>query len=735
MKFLRYMSFILFSCVVFSCSDDNGNDPEVTPLKPVDGLTAPNNQATYELNSNLSDYITFEWKKDEVKSSSSPVYEVVFIKKGGDFNAPIGKIKSDNSGIANKAKISHQQLDKIWKDAGVAEGEESTLVWSVLTSLNQQKLIATVTREITLTRSAPFVVPTALFITGEGSETGTTLGRALEYKKLSSGVFEIFTKLEAGKNYKIIDAREEGTLRSFYVKDGKIEQGIEQSKVSKTGVYRISVDFNTTKVSLSQVTNLGLFYCIHNRSIADLKYIGEGVWSLDDIYMFFSKEGWGLEDRYKFQMELLEANGTTKKVFWGTKYATDSGPSGDAAYFEVAESSSNELWDDKWKFKSDLHKKYMKVTVSLKGNQSYTHSIEKVNTVVNWGELANRSTTSFLDAFWNSKGHFNNDTNGNVGTYDYWPEAHAADVIIDGFLRTNSSVYKQYIYNFYEGVKKKNGNRFYNNYYDDMAWHGLTHLRAFEATNDSRYEESARDLWHWIAEGWNDYDGGGIPWNHDNTNEGKGKGVPSNGPSTIIAIRRWVKYGNSEIVQGENDLQWAKKIYSWMRNNRYEPETGRVFEKKDDKGGDWTYNAGTFMGAAMELYDVTKEQIYFDDAVRTADYALANLSGGGVHILSDWAEQQDHDVNLFKAIFIRYFTRLIMYNNLPEDKRKEYIDFMLHCANSLRSRGAIYEPYVLYSHRWWEKPKDPNKIFLRAQISGCTLIEAMALLEKKGYLK
>jgi len=40
---------------------------------------------------------------------------------------------------------------------------------------------------------------------------------------------------------------------------------------------------------------------------------------------------------------------------------------------------------------------------------------------------------------------------------------------------------------------------------------------------------------------------------------------------------------------------------------------------------------------------------------------------------------------------------------------------------------------ILFGYRWWEAPLD-GKAGLRAEISGATLMEAMATLKQGGYL-
>lgn len=366
-------------------------------------------------------------------------------------------------------------------------------------------------------------------------------------------------------------------------------------------------------------------------------------------------------------------------------------------------------------------------------NDVYVDKSTKYN--IDWSAAADSSSTSFVNVYWNStKRHFNNDNFGTVNQFDYWPEAHGLDVLVDAYTRTKGNLYKDKITDFYEGVKAKNGNSFYNNYYDDMGWHGMAHLRAFEATGDARYEASAKQLWQWIVTGWNDFDGGGIPWNHENTDAGKSKGIPSNGPAAIIAARRWQKYGAAEVVNGLNNLQWLDKIYNWMKENRVVQQSGRVFEKITDTKGDWTYNAGTYMGAALEYYNITGNKVYLNDAIKTADWTTSTLVNANNKVLSDWAEQQDHDVNLFKGIFVRYLTLLIMHKDLPETNRKKYIYFLKNSAEILWTTGVVKSPVVLFGYHWWQAPVE-TKVALRTQLSACMLMEALAKLRAEGYVE
>lgn len=360
---------------------------------------------------------------------------------------------------------------------------------------------------------------------------------------------------------------------------------------------------------------------------------------------------------------------------------------------------------------------------------------------VSWAAAVDSSTTSFVNRYWNTTSHcFNNTYDGQVAWNDYWPEAHGLDVLVDAYLRTNDNKYKQAIYDWYEGVRQKNwySNNWENEYYDDMGWHGLAHMRALEATGDTRYEASSRDLWNWIAKGWTDTDGGGIQWRKDSDVKGDGKGIPANGPAAIIAARRYKKYPD-EVVEGLNDLQWAKRIYDWMKYYRTIISSGRVFENINDTRNDYSYDVGTYLGAALELYDITGDKTYWNDALSITNYHITyniNVTNG---VMRDYGEQSDngggHDCNLFKGIFVRYFTILIQHPDLSQADKARYVAFLKNNAEYMWIKGTQKFPDIKFSYTWWLTPTE-TEVWgdLRSAISAATTIEAMALLEKKGIL-
>ena len=160
---------------------------------------------------------------------------------------------------------------------------------------------------------------------------------------------------------------------------------------------------------------------------------------------------------------------------------------------------------------------------------------------VDWNAAANSTANVLINTFWNIGGKYFNDQSSGSTNFQYWPQAHALDVIIDAYQRTNDSKYKVYIDQWFEGVKIKNGNTFYNVFYDDMEWNALAILRAYKATGDVKYKDAALQIWEYIKVGWNDNAGGGITWKKGMEYS---KNACSNGPASILAARLYQEFGD-----------------------------------------------------------------------------------------------------------------------------------------------------------------------------------------------
>jgi predicted alpha-1,6-mannanase (GH76 family) len=252
-----------------------------------------------------------------------------------------------------------------------------------------------------------------------------------------------------------------------------------------------------------------------------------------------------------------------------------------------------------------------------------------------------------------------------------------------------------------------------------MEWIALALLRTYKATNEAKYKDAALELWGYIREGWNDHAGGGIAWERDN--HLWSKNACSNGPACILAARLYRETGD-EIYK-----DWALKIYDWEKATLFNSATGAVYDNIDGRSGQkntawiFTYNQGTFVGAAVELHNITGDKKYLDDAVLAASYTMTMLVNGA--ILKD---EGNGDGGLFKGIFVRYFTELIRQEGLDSATKKRYIQFLTNNAETLWTKGTNKE-HMLFGTSWSNKPGATAG--LTEHTSGCMLVEAMSALQ------
>lgn len=347
--------------------------------------------------------------------------------------------------------------------------------------------------------------------------------------------------------------------------------------------------------------------------------------------------------------------------------------------------------------------------------------------VIDWTKAADSSTNNLLAKFWNPSGNYFNETNANTN-FHYWPQAHALDVLVDAYKRTGKEEYKAYMDKWFTGVRQKNGNTFLNEFYDDMEWNALAMLRAYDATNDPKYKEAVEAVWADIKTGWNPTMGGGIAWRKAMPYY---KNTPANAPAAILATRLYKKFGNAD------DLVWANKIYTWLKDSLYNKSTGWVYDginsdNDGKKNTTWkfTYNQGTFIGAALELYKATNDAGYLNDAIQAANFTLTDntLTNFTDNLLRD---EGGGDGGLFKGVFVRYLTELIQAPGMVSTDKQRYINFVKHNAQTLWSKGTD-KNNLLYGSYWKNAPGATTDLTI--QLSGATLIEAMALLKKNNLL-
>jgi len=386
MKF-KIFQIALFSVllVVAGCSDKESLDH--LKVSAVQNLDNPENNKSITLTTSGS--VTFDWEAAKAEDGGLVMYEVLFDKEGGDFSNPIYSLTSDNGGTYAYATISHTVLDKIAKKAGINSSETGKIIWTVVSSKGINEMKSDKYNTLQVKRLSGFSddeIPSELYVTGAGSEGGTTLANAPKFKQTGTGEFEIYTKLTAGQSYQFVSAKS-GTPTTFYIAaDGTTLKEGGSSTVENTSVYRIKLDFNTGAASMAEISKLSYFFSPwwDGGSLFDFEYQGNGVWKAENEHIEFSQEEWGYDQRYKFYFTL--GDGTVE--WWDSNVWDNGQPDASTAasyyylYNHYTSADAVDALDDdivygySFKFASAFQDQNVNMTVSFSPDGAYTHSVE-----------------------------------------------------------------------------------------------------------------------------------------------------------------------------------------------------------------------------------------------------------------------------------------------------------------------------------------------------------------------
>jgi predicted alpha-1,6-mannanase (GH76 family) len=291
-----------------------------------------------------------------------------------------------------------------------------------------------------------------------------------------------------------------------------------------------------------------------------------------------------------------------------------------------------------------------------------------------------------------------------------WWSAQLWETLMDNYERTGSSIDRQLIDVIYEGwVQNHNG--IHSDYNDDLGWWALGATRAFNITHEQRYLTVAIK----IADGqWNSWDGtfgGGIWWRrsiHDQKN------VATNGTAAIV---------NATLYRYTGTARFKKRaiaLFNWVDAKLRSGDRldDRIQKPNNRIQVDYSYNYGSYIGAALALYRVTGSDSYVKRATSLADSALRRLvTSRGV-----LRAEGSGDGGGFKGIFVRNLRWLAGARAVPSDRRSAYtrfIDFNADVAWSHRIPSRLWGP------NWARTASPPVEVLTDA--SAVSLFEAEAM--------
>lgn len=377
---IRTISFKIYSILAAvmavgaftSCEKDDTINTNISTVKE---LYYPEVGKYYKLQPATNAVVNFEWSAAKAEDGSLVMYEVAFDTVGGDFSHPIYRVASNGNGVQNSLSLSHKVLNSLASKAGIQPSTSGSLQWTVFASKGLNEKRADAAREIVLERPAGFTeIPANVFVTGEASEGGADLAKAVPMKLGVDGVFEIFTRLNNGKYY-FVD-RTSGTPATYSILGTRVQEGGE-NKVTGDKIYRIRLDFANAAAEMTEITGVGVFASAYNKVVGNLTYNGSGTWSATNVPIAYFDFGSWKDDRFKFQFQIADESGTAGTMYYGSVNQSNSTPpdaNTPAAYFQVVP-VDNSQWDYTYKYPGGSDGKMGDFTLHLNAKKDYSYEL------------------------------------------------------------------------------------------------------------------------------------------------------------------------------------------------------------------------------------------------------------------------------------------------------------------------------------------------------------------------
>lgn len=361
--------------MVYGCKKDDFNKATYDATIPELVVNSATDGKVFDLDPASNAVVTLEWAPAKASNGTLVFYKVLIDKETGNFSNPVYTGIPNNSGLDNKLAINHRELNKIASAAGIKALEKGKLKWKITATSGVATKDMEGFKTIEVVRPDGYAEnPADLYITGTATEGGTDLTKTPKFKKLSEGVFELYTSLSAG-TFKLID-KITGTPRVFSIVGKAIKDDTETPTLSQTAkVYRINLDFNKAIASYTEIQSVGLWFSGYNKITNNLVYDGNGVWKAGDIAITWSTQSWGKDERYKFRVTEKDMDGVVStKSLGGPNADNGNRPTAStAATYYLLKPVDNSQWDYTYKFMKEAAK--ADVLVKFDATGDYTHQV------------------------------------------------------------------------------------------------------------------------------------------------------------------------------------------------------------------------------------------------------------------------------------------------------------------------------------------------------------------------
>ena len=274
------------------------------------------------------------------------------------------------------------------------------------------------------------------------------------------------------------------------------------------------------------------------------------------------------------------------------------------------------------------------------------------------------------------------------------------------------------------------------NVYDDQMWLIRELLESFQLTKNKRYLDKAEYLTQYVLDGWdatrdaNGEENGGILWGPGYVT----KHACSNGP--MISPLVWLAqiYSSSKekithnyidakdkktrkskrVLKKEYYLNFAKKIYDWQKkhllnsngvyadmmgdcypncNIIYEEVAGVKYRAHTallkPTGRAFTYNSGTMISGAADLYKKTKNKKYLIEAKQLAKASFAHFALQGKQVSGYYSFPYDGFSNWFNTVLLRGYIDLVSIDTSVGPYIEEFRKTLNYAYTNYNKEGLI----------------------------------------------
>jgi predicted alpha-1,6-mannanase (GH76 family) len=284
-----------------------------------------------------------------------------------------------------------------------------------------------------------------------------------------------------------------------------------------------------------------------------------------------------------------------------------------------------------------------------------------------------------------------------LGSGGWWGDAEMFETILDAFETTGNRLYQTYFQQLYNNFCRRNGTDWSGNEYnDDITWMVLACIRAYKYFGTTDYLNKAKNNYDKMyARALQQY--GTLIWKQSQTNK-LATNSCINCPATVAACYL------GDLTGDKTYYDKALNIYAAQRKLLFEASTGKV-----NDSGEWTasggvkvnnywastYNQGTMLGAALMLYNLTKDNMYKQDAERIHNWTYNNLCNNQ-HLLNA-CQTIAGDLCGFKGIYMRYARRYAQELD-HEDALQWMENNAWHAFQNRNSEGVIWSAWLTKSN-------------------------------------